>query len=64
MKDKRQTKDRQTDRQADKQVDDIGKCLAHFFRDRPAAIPITVKSIDDTSNFDEFPDLELKKQGD
>ncbi|XP_062513257.1 serine/threonine-protein kinase 38-like [Corticium candelabrum] len=32
-------------------------------RDRPAAIPITVKSIDDTSNFDEFPDLELKKQG-
>ena len=29
-------------------------------RDRPAAIPVTVKSIDDTDNFDEFPDVELK----
>ena len=29
-------------------------------RERPAAIPVTVKSIDDTSNFDEFPDVELK----
>jgi len=29
-------------------------------RERPAAIPITVKSIDDTDNFDEFPDVELK----
>merc|ERR1711936_861708 len=28
--------------------------------ERPAAIPVTVKSIDDTSNFDEFPDVELK----
>lgn len=29
-------------------------------RDRPAAIPIEIKSIDDTSNFDEFPDVDLK----
>ena len=29
------------------------------FRDRPAPIPIDVKSIDDTSNFDEFPDLDM-----
>ena len=29
-------------------------------RERPAAIPVTVKSIDDTSNFDDFPDVELK----
>jgi serine/threonine kinase 38 len=44
------------------------QCQAFFhgvdwehIRDRPAAIPITIRSIDDTSNFDEFPDLELKK---
>ena len=30
------------------------------FSDRPAAIQIEVKSIDDTSNFDEFPDIDLK----
>ena len=30
------------------------------FRDRPAAIPVEIKSIDDTSNFDEFPDVDLK----
>ena len=29
-------------------------------RERPTAIPVTVRSIDDTSNFDEFPDVELK----
>jgi serine/threonine kinase 38 len=29
-------------------------------RDRPAAIHISVKSIDDTSNFDDFPDVDLK----
>ncbi|CAG0917028.1 unnamed protein product [Notodromas monacha] len=29
-------------------------------RERPAAIKVTVKSIDDTSNFDEFPDVDLK----
>ena len=29
-------------------------------RERPGAIPVTVRSIDDTSNFDEFPDVELK----
>ena len=34
--------------------------LVFWFRDRPAAIQIEVKSIDDTSNFDEFPDIDLK----
>jgi len=29
-------------------------------RERPAAIPVEVKSIDDTSNFDEFPEIDLK----
>lgn len=33
--------------------------LIAYFRDRPAPIPIEVKSIDDTSNFDEFPDLDM-----
>lgn len=30
-----------------------------FSRERPAAIPIEIKSIDDTSNFDEFPDSDI-----
>lgn len=50
-----------------KSLDDI-KTLSFFrqgvdwehIRERPAAIPIEVKSIDDTSNFDEFPDVDLK----
>lgn len=29
-------------------------------RERPAAIPVEVRSIDDTSNFDEFPDVKLE----
>ena len=29
-------------------------------RERPAAIPVTIRSIDDTSNFDDFPDVDLK----
>lgn len=29
-------------------------------RERPAAIPVEVKSIDDTSNFDDFPDVKLE----
>ena len=29
-------------------------------RERPTAIPVEVKSIDDTSNFDDFPDVDLK----
>lgn len=28
-------------------------------RERPAAIPVKLKSMDDTSNFDEFPDVDL-----
>ena len=28
-------------------------------RDRPTAIPVDVKSIDDTSNFDDFPEVNL-----
>ena len=46
------------------------KSLAFFhgvdwehIRERPAAIPVEVKSIDDTSNFDEFPDVDLKIPG-
>jgi len=31
-----------------------------LYSERPAAIPVEVKSIDDTSNFDDFPDVELK----
>lgn len=34
--------------------------ISSHFRERPAAIPVEVKSIDDTSNFDEFPDVDLK----
>jgi len=29
-------------------------------RERPAAFPVNIKSIDDTANFDEFPEVELK----
>ena len=42
------------------------KPLAEIFnrrsidRERPAAIPVKLKSMDDTSNFDEFPDVDLK----
>jgi len=32
----------------------------HHIRERPAAVSVVVKSIDDTSNFDEFPDVDLK----
>lgn len=32
-------------------------------RERPAAIQVDVKSIDDTSNFDDFPDIDLKIPG-
>jgi serine/threonine kinase 38 len=32
----------------------------NHIRDRPAAYQPRVKSIDDTSNFDEFPDVDLK----
>lgn len=28
-------------------------------RERPAAIPIEIKSIDDTSNFDDFPESDI-----
>ncbi|XP_013771690.1 serine/threonine-protein kinase tricorner-like isoform X2 [Limulus polyphemus] len=48
---------------------DVEEILQHPFfsdvdwehiRERPAAIPLEVKSIDDTSNFDDFPDVDLK----
>ena len=32
----------------------------NHIRERPAAIQVHVKSIDDTSNFDDFPDVDLK----
>ncbi|XP_065224429.1 serine/threonine-protein kinase tricornered isoform X3 [Planococcus citri] len=52
-----------------KGVDDLkGPGAPAFFRgvdwehirERPAAIPVQVKSIDDTSNFDDFPDVKLE----
>lgn len=52
----------------DKRLNSIDEIKAHPFfngvdwqniRERPAAIPIHVKSIDDTSNFDDFPESEL-----
>lgn len=30
------------------------------FRERPAPIRVEVKSIDDTSNFDDFPDVDMR----
>lgn len=47
-------------------LDDIQKHSFFFnvdwnhLRDRPAAYQPRVKAIDDTSNFDEFPDVELR----
>lgn len=32
-------------------------------RERPAAIPIEIRSIDDTSNFDEFPESDILQPG-
>lgn len=34
-----------------------------LYRERPAAIPIEIKSIDDTSNFDEFPESDILQPG-
>lgn len=34
-----------------------------FYRERPAAIPIEIKSIDDTSNFDDFPESDILQPG-
>jgi len=53
-------------------VKDLGdiKALSYFqgvdwahIRERPAAIPVEVNSIDDTSNFDDFPEVDLKIPG-
>ena len=33
-------------------------CTHNIYRDRPAAISVNVKSIADTSNFDDFPEIE------
>ena len=52
----------------EKRVKDLGdiKALSYFqgvdwahIRERPAAIPVEVNSIDDTSNFDDFPEVHL-----
>ena len=32
----------------------------NHLRDRPAAVNVDIKSIDDTSNFDDFPDVDLR----
>lgn len=37
--------------------------LILFYRERPAAIPIEIKSIDDTSNFDDFPESDILQPG-
>lgn len=37
----------------------VSNAAAPSRRERPAAIPIEIKSIDDTSNFDEFPDSDI-----
>ena len=34
--------------------------IKNCYRERPSAIGFKIKSIDDTSNFDEFPDVDLK----
>ena len=36
--------------------------IVHF-RERPAAIPVHVKAIDDTSNFDDFSDADIRWPG-
>lgn len=49
-------------------VDELRSGVVPFFRgvdwdhirERPAAIPVEVRSIDDTSNFDDFPDVKLE----
>merc|ERR1712059_71879 len=42
------------------QIDFFSSVDWDHVRERPAAISIGVKSIDDTSNFDDFPDVDLK----
>lgn len=37
--------------------------LHRFHRERPAAISIEIKSIDDTSNFDDFPESDILQPG-
>lgn len=48
-------------------IDELRSTIAFFrgvdwehIRERPSAIPVQVKSIDDTSNFDDFPDVKLE----
>lgn len=38
-------------------------CLCSLHRERPAAISIEIKSIDDTSNFDDFPESDILQPG-
>ena len=33
--------------------------ISYVYRERPAAISVNVKSFDDTSNFDDFPEVDL-----
>lgn len=37
--------------------------LMILYRERPAAISIEIKSIDDTSNFDDFPESDILQPG-
>ena len=41
------------------QIVGIIALISFVFRDRPAAFPVNVTAIDDTKNFDEFPEVEL-----
>ena len=42
------------------QYEGIIRNYSHYFdRERPAAISVNVKSFDDTSNFDDFPEVDL-----
>jgi hypothetical protein len=50
-----------------KGIEDLKSSISFFrgvdwehIRERPAAIPVEVRSIDDTSNFDDFPDVTLE----
>lgn len=39
------------------------KTIYILLRERPAAISIEIKSIDDTSNFDDFPESDILQPG-
>lgn len=46
-----------------KLLSDDGTPIVSVHRERPAAISIEIKSIDDTSNFDDFPESDILQPG-